>query len=210
MNYETYIKRLEKIENSVGRINERERMFIVQVRKSNGRPIEVNRYSGSGRYTKIVSIVPLDRVEKIMNVLGLDYEHANIAPRGGKIGEVVILSKKSVAKLKPVNDYINELQEKNRKERNERIEAHNLKIQEAKKESVKLFEQKATELYDELLPFYTEYKLHRENSDSIKKNAVCKIMIFKVANNDFSVLKFKEIKDVIFSTILKIKHENNN
>lgn len=76
-------------------------------------------YSGSGKWTSIKERCP----EIYLRAWGIDFEAGNDAPKGGKIGNYITLSKKGLTQTKAYRQELKEAAEKVASEKKARIEA---------------------------------------------------------------------------------------
>lgn len=144
---------------------------------------------GSGRWTKITESNP----EHYLTKWGIDYEKGNDAPRGGKLGNYIQLSKKG---RKQTALYRKELKVALE------IEQENKKIEQLKREENRLnfIEEIKNNILDNKEWFIDNKKARNSAKELGNKDewqALANTACQKASNNNFSLLNWSEIFSII-------------
>lgn len=145
--------------------------------------------TGSGKWTNSSERNP----EKYLKVWGIDFEYGNDAPRGGKFGNFIQLSKKGLIQTK---EYRLELQKVFEVKKENEKQLLNAKI-EAKKVSEKAVLNYISENEKSVCEKLKELNELKENEDKINWQIKANSIVQMVSKNDFRFLNWKEIYTLI-------------
>jgi hypothetical protein len=187
MKLSTLNTRIAKSNNKNG-LNPKNSDYEMAINVISGKNCYLVYSTGSGKWTNSSERKP----ERYLNVWGIDFEYGNDAPRGGRFGNFIQLSKKGLTQTKEYRLEFQRLfeikKENERQILNAKIEAKKISATNILKfisENEKLVWDKLKEL-DEL----------KKNEDKVNWQINANALVQTVSKNDFS-LGWKEIYTLI-------------
>lgn len=147
--------------------------------------------TGSGRYTGIANCEA--QVIEYLTAWGIDFEKGNDAPKGGQLGNFIALTKKGFNQLKDYHFELDQEAEKIRKE----IEEEESKLPLKRANHISIIENNVA---SDFAWFQKQvYALNEARNKGAKDEwqVLANALVQKASKNDFTVLRWKEIYEVV-------------